>query len=285
MTDSSRVWLITGCSSGLGARLAHRVLARGDRVIATARRVETLAELEQAGAAVLSLDVTADQQAVRQTVDAAIQIYGRVDVLVNNAAYLAIGTWEDLEIEDFSAQFETNVFGTIKVTRAMLPHLRARRDGTLVFIGSRSGWIGDAGVGAYAGSKFALEGLVEALKGEVEPLGIKTLLIEPGRFRTKLLTLGNMKAADAASDDYAPIAMALMAHLAAEDQQQHGDPDKLVDLMIDLVRHEGVAAGREVPFRFPVGTDVHADVKAKCRQTLELLDDWEAVLTSTDFGA
>ena len=174
---SQLVWLITGCSSGFGEQFVYSILARGDRVIATGRKVEKLKHLEQAGAAILQLDITDSQQSIRDTIAKAISIYGKIDVLVNNASYVSVGTWEDLEYatshsspetlqacshhgryEDFFAQFDTNVFGTIKVTRALLPHLRQRRTGTMIFIGSLSGWIGHGCVSAYAGSKFALEG-------------------------------------------------------------------------------------------------------------------------------
>merc|ERR1711939_704289 len=136
------------------------------------------------GAAVLQLDVTDDQASIDALMGKALGIYGSIDVLVNNAAYVSIGTWEELKYEDFLAQFNTNVFGTINVTRALLPHFRQRRSGTVVFIGSLSGWIGHPGAGAYAGTKFALEGMVESLQQEVSPFGICTLLMEPGRFRT-----------------------------------------------------------------------------------------------------
>lgn len=168
------VWLVTGCSSGFGEQFVHGILARGDKVIATARKLEKITHLEKAGAAILQLDITNSQQSIRETMSEALSIYGGIDVLVNNAAFASMGTWEDLEyvvsnipwgptdlvarLEDFIAQFDTNVFGTIRVTRALLPHFRQRRSGTAVFIGSLSGWIGHPAVGAYAGSKFALEG-------------------------------------------------------------------------------------------------------------------------------
>ena len=152
------VWLITGCSSGFGEQFVRGILSRGDLVIATARKLEKLQHLKQAGASILQLDITDNQQSIRNTIAKAISVYGRVDVLVNNAAYIAIGVWEDLEYEDWLAQFDTNVFGTIKVTRALLPHFRQRQSGAMVFVSSLSGWIGHSGCSAYAGSKFALEG-------------------------------------------------------------------------------------------------------------------------------
>jgi NAD(P)-dependent dehydrogenase (short-subunit alcohol dehydrogenase family) len=177
---SQLVWLVTGCSSGFGEQFVHSILARGDKVIATSRTLSKIAHLEQSGAAILQLDITDPQQTIRDTISKAITIYGRIDVLINNASYVSIGTWEDLEPEDFVAQFDTNVFGTIKVTRALLPHFRSRRTGILVFIGSLSGWIDHPGVSAYGGSKFALEGIVEGLSRETAHLGIQSLLVEPG---------------------------------------------------------------------------------------------------------
>ncbi len=196
------VWLITGCSSGFGEIFVRQLLERGDLVIATARRPERIQHLAKLGAAALQLDVTDSQQTIRERVAAAVAVHGRIDVLVNNAAYIATGAWEDLEYvphcphvrrsfqkmftgssyclhpspkgiclltdfgaenryEQFLAQFETNVFGAIKVTKAVLPHFRERRAGTNVFISSRSGWCGDPFCSAYSGSKFALEGKQE----------------------------------------------------------------------------------------------------------------------------
>lgn len=152
------VWLVTGCSSGIGSQFIHSILARGDKVVATARSLSKIHYLERLGASVLSLDVTHPESSIHGTIAAALRIYGHIDVLVNNAAFISIGRWEDLEYEDWVQQFDTNLFGTIKVTKALLPHFRARRKGTMVFIGSLSGWIGHSGCGAYAGSKFALEG-------------------------------------------------------------------------------------------------------------------------------
>jgi NADP-dependent 3-hydroxy acid dehydrogenase YdfG len=152
------VWLITGCSSGFGEQFVHSILARGDQIIATARKLEKIQHLKQNGVDILQLDITDSQESVNATMSKALSIHGRIDVLVNNAAFIQVGILEDLEYSDWAAQFETNVFGTIKVTRALLPHFRQRRAGVNVFIGSLSGWIGHDFCGPYAGSKFALEG-------------------------------------------------------------------------------------------------------------------------------
>lgn len=276
-------WLITGCSSGFGEQFVSSILARGDHVIATGRDIIKLQNLKEAGASILQLDITSTQQAINKTVAQAISIYGKVDVLLNNAGYVSTGIFEDLAYEDFLAQFETNIFGTIKVTQALLPQFRQRRAGTMVFIGSLSGWMGDPGISAYVGSKFALEGIVESLWRETSPLGIKTLLIEPGRFRTKLLSSGNMKTVSTEIPEYKDFSRTLLKGLAEADQMQPGNPIKLVEMVLDLVRQEGIAEGKEIPFRLPLGSDCYNDVKAKCEETLELLKKWEPMIKSTDY--
>lgn len=164
------VWLVTGCSSGFGLEFVLQIIARGDYVIATARDdyvIATARDLSKHGVMQLSfddvpllqLDVTASQESLNEKIAEAIKIYGRIDVLVNNAGYVALGGWEDLGYDGFVKQFETNVFGLLKVTNAVLPQMRERRSGTLVFMSSLSGWKGDEFCGAYAASKFAVEGL------------------------------------------------------------------------------------------------------------------------------
>ncbi|KAI1501356.1 hypothetical protein F5X99DRAFT_428479 [Biscogniauxia marginata] len=280
---SQLVWLITGCSSGLGEQFVHEILSRGDLVIATARKVEKIKHLQQAGAAILPLDVTSDQSTLNETVSKAISIHGRIDVLVNNAAYALLVSWEDAEYEELVAQFDANVFGVVKVTKAILPHLRQRKSGTMVFIGSRAGWYGDPFAGPYAGSKFAIEGFVESLCRETEQFGIKTLLVEPGGFRTKLLTAGNARITPSRIPDYSASSKRFVHRMATQDQAQPGDPEKGVRIIVDLVRREGCAANREVPFRFPLGIDCYDTIKEKCEETLALLKDWESVMRSTDY--
>ncbi|KAK0283740.1 hypothetical protein LTR35_006199 [Friedmanniomyces endolithicus] len=241
------VWLITGCSSGFGEQFVHSILARGDKVIGTARNLDKLLRLVDAGVQVLQLDITNGQTSINAT-------------------------------------FDTNVFGTIKVTRALLPHFRERRAGVNVFIGSLSGWIGHDFCGTYAGSKFALEGIMEALRLETEPLGIRTLLIEPGRFRTRLLSGDSRKTKTSAIPDYYDLSSSKSDGLDAENMRQPGDPSKLVEIVLDLVRHEGVAKYMTVPLRMPLGIDCYDDIKAKCEETLRLLEDWRGVITSTDMS-
>lgn len=152
------IWLITGCSSGFGSQLTQSVLATGDHVIATARTLSSIEHLLTLGATTLQLDVTSSQNDINEVMAKAINVHGRIDVLVNNAAYVQIGLWEDLEYDDWLKQFDTNVFGTIKVTKSVLPHLRSRRQGIMVFISSLNGFVGHPAVGPYSASKHALEG-------------------------------------------------------------------------------------------------------------------------------
>ncbi|KAF9771684.1 hypothetical protein IL306_010671 [Fusarium sp. DS 682] len=277
------VWLITGCSSGFGSEFVRQILSRGDKVIATARNSARIEALASQGAAVLELDVTNSQDSIDQTIAHAITIYGHIDVLVNNAGFVASGSWEDLSYNDFLASFETNVFGPIKVTRAVLPHMRGRKLGTMVFISSLSGWVGHMFTGAYAGSKFALEGVVESLHKETEPLGLRTLLMEPGRFRTPLLSAGHLQSKQSQILDYEHTSVAINNHLKAEDLKQPGNPEKFVNLVLDLVKQEGCAEGKSVPFRLPVGRDAVQEIRAKLTEVKEVMQDWDSIITNTDY--
>ncbi|KAF5006346.1 hypothetical protein FDECE_7274 [Fusarium decemcellulare] len=277
------VWLVTGCSSGFGRIFAQQILSRGDFVIATARRLETLDDLAKAGAAVLQLDVTQDPNTISDIVNKALGIYGHIDVLVNNAAYILGGAWEDLSVEQFRDAFETNVFGVLKVTKALLPHFRQRRSGTNVFISSLSGFYGYEFNAGYSGTKFALEGMAESLFRETESFGIRTLLVEPGQFRTELLSSTNLKIKPSTIPDYAQRSQDFNDYLAARSGHQAGDPEKGISIVLDLVRGEGVAKGKEIPIRIALGADAYDVVKTKCEETLKILEDWKDVTCSTDF--
>ena len=182
----ARTWLITGCSTGFGRVLAELLLARGERVVATARRPDTLADLvagHDDQALALKLDVTRSED-IERAVAAAQDRFGRIDVLVNNAGYGGLGTVEDAPIEEARAMFETNFFGTLAMIKAVLPGMIARRAGQIVNVGSVAGQIGFPALAHYSASKFALAGLTESLAAEVAPLGIKVTLAELGPFAT-----------------------------------------------------------------------------------------------------
>ncbi|KAK0633845.1 hypothetical protein B0T14DRAFT_420008 [Immersiella caudata] len=279
------VWLITGCSSGFGEAFISEILSRGDLVIATSRNTTKIAHLAQPGVSLSQLDVTDTQASLNKIISTAITIHGRIDILVNNAGYIAVGSWEDLSDEDLRSQFDTNLFGPAKLTRAVLPHFRARGSGTLVFMGSRSGWYGDPFCGAYAGSKFALEGMAESLRWEVAPFGIRTLLVEPGRFRTGFLSsAGNLAVVESKVGDYREEYERFLKQIAAEDGRQPGDVVQGVRVVVDLVRGEGVAQGRygDALFRLPLGSDCLETIREKCEDTSRILREWETVVRGTD---
>src|SRR5580692_3975655 len=184
-----RVWFITGASTGFGRLLAQEVLKSGGKVVVTARKLDKVADLEAQypqTAKAIALDVTNAGQ-VDSVVAQAIEKFGRVDVLVNNAGYGVAGAIEEVSEDEFMPMFETNVFGLLKVTKAFLPHLRKQRSGHILNISSIGGLIGGQGIGMYNATKFAVEGLSEALAAELAPLGIRVTVIEPGPFRTDFL--------------------------------------------------------------------------------------------------
>ncbi|KAL5043575.1 hypothetical protein BDW71DRAFT_117656 [Aspergillus fruticulosus] len=278
------IWLITGTSSGFGREFVAQLLSRGDKVIATARSLSRIADLGQLGPDVvtLELDVTASQKELNDKAEEAIQAFGKVDVLVNNAGFVKFGFLEDLSGDDYMKQFATNVFGPINVTRAFLPHFRSRRAGTIVNIGSMSAWETYPGVGSYSASKAALRYVTEAVAQELAPTGIKTLLVEPGQFRTELLGPSNSMFVETEIPEYKDAANASFGAFRSAHGRQRGDPVKGVARIIDVVKREGEAAGREWPEELILGPDAVGAIKRKCEGTLRLLSEWEGISTSTD---
>ena len=203
MTDT-RVWFITGAGRGMGVEIARAALAAGHAVVATGRNSERLrASLgDHDDLQIVSLDVT-DAAAAEAAVQAAVDRFGRIDVVVNNAGNYYAGFFEEISPEDFRAQLEANLFGPINVTRAALPVLRAQRSGLVVTISSTAGLVGGEFMTAYAASKFGVEGWMESLTPEIAPFGIRTMLVEPGFFRTELLTPESTSYAESSIDDYA----------------------------------------------------------------------------------
>ncbi|KAE9366309.1 oxidoreductase,short chain dehydrogenase-like protein [Stipitochalara longipes BDJ] len=276
-----QVWLITGTTSGFGLAFVKNLLARGDKVIATARNTEKISHLQKAGAAILKLDLADDQAEFNKQAEAAIAMYGKVDVLVNNAGYSHFGTTEEDSREDWLKQFQTHLFGTIGVTRAFLPHFRAKKAGTIVFIGSTAGWGGIPTLGAYCGSKHALRGAVETLQLEVQGFGIRTLLVEPGFFRTELLNPNNAVYVDTQIDDYKPLTDTLYAQFKGAHHQQPGDPEKGVARVIEVVKGKGGAAGKEFPNSLPLGPDAVEHIRKFCNDTLNLVEKWAEFSSDT----
>jgi len=262
MTEQ-KVWFITGAGRGMGVDIAKAALAAGYGVVATGRDPERVSAAigDSDNLLTVKLDVTdtADAQAA---VEAAIDRFGRIDVLVNNAGNFNAGFFEEIAPEDFRAQIETTLFGPVNVTRAALPFMRARRSGLVVTISSTAGISGQQFCTAYAASKFGVEGWMESLTPEVAPFGIRTMLVEPGFFRTELLTPESTKFAASSIEDYAERTEQTVAGWKSMNGLQGGDPAKLADALITLASQE------EPPLRFAAGADAVAALEHKGRDLL-----------------
>ena len=262
-----KVWFVTGAGRGLGVDIARAALAAGHAVVATGRNPEkvTAAVGEHVDLLAVKLDVT-DPAEGESAVAAAVDRFGRIDVLVNNAGNFNAGFFEELSPEEFRAQIETTLFGPINVTRAALPIMRAQRSGLVVTISSTAGIVGGEFLTAYAASKFGVEGWMESLAPEVAPFGIRTMLVEPGFFRTELLSPESTKYAESSIEDYAERTAQTVTAWQSMNGRQGGDPAKLADALVRL------AVLDEPPLRFPAGADAVATFENRAKLLLELAD-------------
>jgi len=266
MTDQ-KVWLITGAGRGMGVDIAKAALAAGDTVVATGRNPERVSSALGAhdDLLVVKLDVT-DPASAKDAARAAVDRFGRIDVLVNNAGNFNAGFFEEISPEDFRSQIETTLFGPVNVTRAVLPVMRAQRSGLVVAISSTAGIVGQAFCTAYAASKFGVEGWMESLTPEVAAFGIRTMLVEPGFFRTELLSPESTRYAEASIEDYAERTEQTVAGWKSMNGLQGGDPAKLADALVQL------ASQAEPPVRFAAGADAVATVEQKAKDLLAQAD-------------
>ena len=273
-----RVWMITGAARGIGAKIADAALAAGDALVATARDAGAVATRFGEGPSVLPLrlDVTDEAQAAA-AVEAAVARFGRIDVLINNAGYGLVGAVEEASATDVRRIYETNVFGLLNVTRAVLVQMRRQRSGHIVNISSLGGYRAAAGFGVYSSTKFAVEGLSEALHDEVAPLGIHVTVVEPGYFRTDFLDSTSLVESQHRIDDYAGTAGAVRSRAATLSHQQPGDPDKLATAIVTLVE------AKEPPLRLPLGTDAIARIEEKHAFVEREVRAWRSLAASTDF--
>ncbi len=276
----SRTWLITGASRGFGRALAEAVLAAGDRLVATARRPEQLADLvSRHGERVLpvALDVT-DAAAARNAVRSAVDVFGRLDVVVNNAGYANSAPIEEMAEDDFRAQFEANFFGVVNVTRAALPVLRGQRSGTFVQFSSLGGRVGGTpGMGAYQSAKFAVEGFSEVLAGEVTPFGLKVVIVEPGAFRTDWQ--GSSMELHPVGPDYEETVGAMNTYRAENNGTQPGDPVRAAKVLIEVVGDE------EPPRRLLLGAQAVTAALAAGEARAAETRKWAAASSAADFPA
>jgi NAD(P)-dependent dehydrogenase (short-subunit alcohol dehydrogenase family) len=257
MTDK-KVWLVTGAGRGMGVDIAKAALAAGQAVVATGRNPERVSAAlgSHDDLLVVKLDVTSLDDA-KDAARAAVERFGRIDVLVNNAGNFYAGFFEELSPEDFRAQVETTLFGPMNVTRAVLPVMRAQRSGLVVAISSTAGIVGQEFCAAYAAAKFGVEGWIESLAPEVAPFGIRAMLVEPGFFRTELLSPASTNYAEPSLDDYAERTQQTVAAWNAMNGQQAGDPAKLASALVQLASRD------EPPLRFVAGAVEVVEKKAE----------------------
>ncbi|SFY27843.1 Short-chain dehydrogenase [Janthinobacterium lividum] len=278
--EFKRVWLITGASKGIGALIAEAALADGNAVVATGRNAAAVVERLGTSAALLplALDVTNEEQ-IRLGVRVALEHFGRIDVLVNNAGFGLLAAVEESGDADVRRMFDTNVFGLLNVTRAVLPTMRAQRSGHVINISSIGGYQAAAGFGVYSSTKFAVEGITEAMHTELKPLGIHATIVEPGYFRTDFLDASSLLVAPDEIGDYAATSGAVRRQALALNHNQPGDPTKLAAAMLRL------ADAPNPPLRLPMGTDTLAAIVAKNAFVAQEMETWRELSASTDFPA
>src|SRR5215211_1126412 len=262
-----KVWFITGAGRGIGVEIAKAALAAGNVVVATGRNTDAVAKAvgEAEDLLVVKLDITSPDDA-ESACTAAVDRFGRIDVVVNNAGNFYAGFFEEITPEDFRAQIETTLFGPLNVTRAVLPVMRAQRSGVVVAISSTAGIVGFEFNSAYAASKFGVEGWMESLTPEVAPFGIRTMLVEPGFFRTELLTPESTNYAEPSIEDYAERTEQTVAVWKSMNGQQGGDPAKLANALVQLASQD------EPPLRFAAGADAVTTVEQKAKDLLAQAD-------------
>jgi NAD(P)-dependent dehydrogenase (short-subunit alcohol dehydrogenase family) len=266
-STDTKTWLVTGAGRGMGVDFARAALAAGHNVVATGRNPDTVAQAvgEHEQLLVARLDIT-DTQSAERAVGAAVACFGRIDVLVNNAGNFFGGFFEELSPKQVRGQIETNLFGPMTVTRAVLPVMRKQRSGLVISISSTAGVVSNAFASAYAASKFGLEGWMEGLAGEVGPYGIRTMIVEPGFFRTELLQPESTTFAELSIADYAERTAETIPAWQAMNGRQAGDPAKLARALVEL------ADSNEPPLRWVAGEDAVEGVEQKARLLLAQVD-------------
>jgi NAD(P)-dependent dehydrogenase (short-subunit alcohol dehydrogenase family) len=274
-----RVWFITGASRGLGALIARAALDDGNAVVAAGRNVEAIVERLGESPALLpvALDVTSEAQA-KAAVEAAVAKFGRIDVLINNAGFGLLAAVEESSDADVRRMYDTNVFGLLNVTRAVLPVMRKQRGGHVMNMSSIGGYRAAAGFGVYSSTKFAVEGITEALHAELKPLGIHATVVEPGYFRTDFLDASSLLVGKEIIDDYDATSGNVRRFAASMNHNQPGDPEKLATALVTL------ADAQTPPLRLALGTDTLKAIAEKNAYVAAETESWKALSSSTDFA-
>ena len=273
------IWFVTGCSSGIGKALAEALVARGKTVVITARNPDQVAEIAAQAperTLALALDI-ANPDSVAAAVAAANARFGRIDVLVNNAGIGLSGAIEEATREEIEGVFRTNFFGTLEMIRAVLPQMRARRDGHIQTVSSMGGMRGAAGTGYYSATKFAVEGLHESLREEMTPLGIEVTLIEPGLIRTNFRTR-SMHRAERLIEDYAPSAGTRRTQLSSYGPEAVA-PEWLAEVWLTALE-----SGKPAPMRLALGSDCLTRIRAKITSVTTDIAEWEAWSNAVNTG-
>lgn len=278
MTESSPTLLVTGASTGFGREIAIAALDRGYNVVATARNPPTLRDIvDRGGNRVLALPLdVADEASIAAAISAAEQRFGRIDVLVNNAGIGMVGSIEECSAEEVSLLFDINFHGAVRLIQGVLPGMRRRGAGTIVNMSSRAGVAAVGGCGVYAATKFAMEGMSEALRLELEPLGIGVMLVEPGAFRTDYASR-SLVAAERVLEDYAATSGMMRTRIPGSDGLQPGDPVRGAGAIMDAV-------GRQKrPFRLVLGALAASSLEAILEERLAEIKEWGELSRSVDF--
>ena len=274
----TKTWIITGASRGFGLEISKAVLASGDNVVATVRRKpeELAAKLDHSPKLYVAILNISDEAEAIKVAAQTVEKFGSIDVLANNAGFGLLGGVEEISDQEARRVYETNVFGLLKVTRAVLPHMRRQRSGHVINFSSVGGLTGSAGWGIYCSTKFAVEGVTEALAKELAPLGIFATTVEPGYFRTNFLASASLLRAEKTIEDYAETAGAMREIATKVSYHQPGDPVKLAAAIVRL------AGSPKPPVHLPLGTDTLKHYREKTEAFDKEIAEWHDLITSTD---
>ncbi|STY44344.1 Uncharacterized oxidoreductase SAV2478 [Listeria grayi] len=274
--SNEQVWFITGASRGFGRALVEDLLQRGDKVVATMRKTENISfHTSSENLLILPLDVTDEMQS-KEAAKKAVDYFGRIDVLVNNAGFGVMGAIEEIADIEARKTYDTNVFGLLNVTRAVLPYLRKERSGHIMNISSVGGLVGLSAWGIYGSTKFAVEGISEALSHEVTHLGIKVTSVAPGFFRTDFLDDSSLDTAPTQIADYNESVGQVRVAMKETNHNQPGDPIKAAKVMIDVAKTE------HPPLHLMLGSDTLEYTRTKIEALVADMEDWKAYSESTD---